>query len=360
MIRTRTAEILSVISQRPDITEIEVLVEGKKARALNYDNLTGPVQPGDRVVLNTTAVYKNLGTGGTHFVMANISRPEREAREEGHIMKMRYSPSQVKVLAVEEQESPYAEIISRTHSLDGIPVIVGSLHSMLAPAAASIHRVSKGRAKVAYVMTDGAALPLPLSKLVHQLKEKRLIHTTITCGHAFGGDMEAVTVYSALLAAKAVAGADIIIVAMGPGIVGTASQFGFTGVEQGEIVNAVNILGGRPIAIPRISFADKRKRHYGLSHHSRTALGKVALTPCRVALPLMSPEKTRLVRKQLQESGILNKHHVVEIDGTPGIMSLEEMDIKVTTMGRTVKDDPEFFLAAGAAGVLAAELGKIN
>jgi len=356
MIRTRTGEILTVISQKPGITEVEVMVDGAPARAINYDNLTGPVVPGDRVLLNTTAVSKDLGTGGNHFVMANISRPQREAREEGHIMKMRYSPSQVKVLSVEEQESPYAEVMSRALSLNGTPVIVGSLHSMLAPAAASIYGMNGGKARVAYVMTDGAALPLPLSKLVYELKQKELIHTTITCGHAFGGDLEAVTVYTALLAAKAVAKADIIIVAMGPGIVGTASQFGFTGVEQGEIINAVNILAGRPVAIPRISFADQRKRHYGLSHHTQTALGKVALTPCRVALPLMSPEKTKLVKEQLKRSGIAGKHHVVEIDGTPGLKYLKEKNIKIKTMGRAVEDDPEFFLAAAAAGMLACKL----
>lgn len=356
MIRTRTGKVLSVTSQKHGKTEIEVIVEGVKARALNYDRLTGPVRPDDHVLLNTTAVVKKLGTGGIHFVMANLSRPERDAQEKGHIMKMRYSPSQVKVLSVEEQESPYAEMMSRTNSLAGIPVIVGTLHSMLAPAAASVNGITGGEARVAYIMTDGAALPLPLSNLVHELKQKGLIHTTITCGHAFGGDLEAVTVYSALLAARAVAKADIIIVAMGPGIVGTASEFGFTGVEQGEIINAVNILNGQPVAIPRISFADERERHYGLSHHTRTALGKVALTPCRVPVPLMSPEKSELVWKQLKESGLAGKHRIVEIDGSAGLEFLYKKDIQVKTMGRSVDDDPEFFLAAAAAGILAAEL----
>lgn len=356
MIRTRTGKVITIKNKQQGITELEVEVDGLVARAVNYDDLTGPVQPGDRVLLNTTAVMQKLGTGGNHFVMANISRPEKDAREAGHIMKMRYSPSQVKVLSVEEQESPHAQIMSRAESLHATPVIVGTLHSMLAPAAASVFGITKGKAKVAYIMTDGAALPLPLSKLVQELKDKGLIHTTITCGHAFGGDIEAVTVYSALLAAKAVAGADIVIVAMGPGIVGTGSKFGFTGVEQGEIINAVNILNGRAVAIPRISFADKRERHRGLSHHTRTALGKVALCPCTVPLPPLEGEKGKMVWRQLQEAGIASIHQVVEMEDSPGLMVLKEKDINVKTMGRSVNDDPEFFRAAAAAGAYACRL----
>ncbi|MTI84133.1 MAG: DUF3866 family protein [Firmicutes bacterium] len=358
MISTKIGTVLSVQSTINGISELEVNIDGNSSRAINYDNLTGPAKPNDRVLLNTTAVVKKLGTGGNHFVMANMSRPERDAAVEGHIMKLRYSPSQVKVLAVEEQESPYFQIMSQAVSLQGTPVIVGTLHSMLAAAAAAIYGIKKGKARVAYVMTDGAALPLPLSKLVQELKQKDLIHTTITCGHAFGGDLEAVTVYSALLAARAVARADIIIVTMGPGIVGTASQFGFTGIEQGEIINAVNILGGQAVAIPRISFADQRERHFGLSHHSRTALGKVALTPCSVPIPvsLFAGNKKELVLKQLKESGISTKHQVLEVDSSPGLEVLREKEINVKTMGRSLSDDPQFFEATAAAGVLACKL----
>ena len=353
MIRIRVSEVISIIDVTSDVTEIEVLVDGLPARAINYNNITGQISSGDRVVLNTTAVSKKLGTGGVHFVMTNLSRPERDAREQGHIMKMRYSPFQVKVLAAEEQENPYADVISNTSSINGIPVVIGTLHSMLPLAAAAINMASGGKARGAYIMTDGAALPLALSKLVKKLKEKRLIHTTITCGHAFGGDLETVNIYTALLAAKAVARANIVIVAMGPGIVGTGTEFGFTGIEQGEIINAVNILGGKPVAIPRISFADKRERNYGLSHHSRTTLGKIALTPCTIPLPVMGKEKSELVRKQFKESGILHKHQIVEIDSSSVLNYMEEMGLRVKTMGRSVEQDREFFLAAAAAGLLA-------
>ncbi len=356
MIRIRTGKVVAVLARRPGLTEVLVGVEGREEQAVNYDQLTGPVKPGDTVVLNTTAVYKKLGTGGTHFIMANLANPVLDVSCAGHIMKARYTPAQVKVLAVEEEEHPGNQSFRKVDSLNGIPVIIASLHSMIAPAAAVIHKLTGGKARVVYLMTDGGALPLPLSRLVYELKEKGLLSSTITCGHAFGGDYEAVTVYSGLLAARGVAGADIIIAAMGPGIVGTGSIFGFTGVEQGELVNAVHVLEGQPVAVPRIGFADARERHRGLSHHTRTALGRVALASCTVPIPVLAQEKHALVWRQLQDSGILDRHRVVVVKDNPTLEVLKEYGLSVTTMGRGIDQDPEFFLAAGAAGVYAAGL----
>ncbi|AEG61252.1 DUF3866 family protein [Desulforamulus ruminis] len=355
MIRVRKAVVTEIASTRPGISEILVELEGEIQRAVSYDAVTGPVKVGDPVILNTTAVYKRLGTGGAHFVMANLSNTRLDVDQAGHIMKMRYSPCQVKTLAVEEPESPHYEVMQRTHRLDGAPVIIGTLHSMLAPAAAILRKLGQGRLRVAYLMTDGAALPLALSKLVFELKEKGLLQATVTCGHAFGGDYEAINVYTGLLACKAVARADVVIAAMGPGIVGSGSRYGFTGVEQGEIINAVNILGGRPVAIPRVSFADARERHKGISHHTRTALGSIALSKATVALPRLEPEKMELVLRQLEESGISRKHDVAVVGAEPVLDALEEYRVKVTTMGRGVQQDREFFLAAGAAGVYVAQ-----
>jgi hypothetical protein len=92
--------------------------------------------------------------------------------------------------------------------------------------------------KAAYVMTDGAALPMQFSQAVNWLKEQGIIHGTVTVGHAFGGELEAVNIYSGLLAAYEAFHPDVIIVTMGPGIVGTGTKWGFTGVEQGMVLNA--------------------------------------------------------------------------------------------------------------------------
>ncbi|RYD02528.1 hypothetical protein N752_24680 [Desulforamulus aquiferis] len=148
----------------------------------------------------------------------------------------------------------------------------------------------------------------------------------------------------------------MIIAAMGPGIVGSNSTFGFTGIEQAEMINAINLLGGKAVAIPRISFTDSRERHMGISHHSRTVLGKVALTKATVTLPKVEADKMQQLLKQCEDSGISSKHDIAVIDAEAALAALAEYDIKVTTMGRSVHQDREFFLAAGAAGVYVSSL----
>lgn len=355
MIRIRQGTVLEIISTSHGVTEIKVETEGKQQKVLNYDFMTGPVKPGDRVSLNTTAVQKELGSGGYHFVMANHNIENNDVPELGHIMKLRYTPSQVCCFSVEEELHPDRAKILDFTSLRKTPVIVGTLHSMLAPAAAGVKRGSGEKLRVVYVMTDGAALPVQISRTVAELKEKQLIDAVVTVGHAFGGDLEAVNIYSGLIAAKEVAGADVIIVTMGPGIVGTGTKYGFTGIEQGEIINAVNILGGKPIAIPRMSFVDPRERHIGISHHTMTVLEKIAITRCTVPIPKLEPIKENYVTKQLLKSGITAEHEVVVEDGEPALVYLMEKNIVVSTMGRTMAQDKEFFLAAGAAGVLASK-----
>ncbi|HDP69830.1 MAG TPA: DUF3866 family protein [Actinobacteria bacterium] len=354
MINFKEGLVIEIIKERKDLTEIKVKLEGDTFTAVNFTSLTGDISKGDKVVLNTTAVELGLGTGGKHFVLWNLSCHSIAAPEGGHIIKLRYTPLQIKVLSVEEKGSPYHEAMKNTN-LNGMPVIVGSLHSQLPAVAATIKHIDSST-RVAYVMTDGGALPIAFSELVSKLKNMNLIDATITIGHSFGGDYEAINIYGGLIAAKYVANADIAIVVMGPGILGTGTPLGFSGIEQGEIINAVNILNGQAIAIPRISFKDKRKRHFGLSHHTLTALSKIALTRCVVTLPEMAQEKMEIVRNQLKESGIMDKHQVEVEDNKETIFALKDFDLKVTTMGRTVADEPEFFKAAGCAGIYALKL----
>jgi len=204
------------------------------------------------------------------------------------------------------------------------------------------------------VMTDQAALPLAFSTLVPRLKEAGLLAATITVGQSFGGDYEAVNVYTGLLAARAVIGADVAIVAQGPGNVGTETEWGFGAIAQGDHLNAVGILGGIPIAVPRLSFADPRPRHRGISRQSLVTLGRVTRTESLVAIPEMEAEKLTYVQRQLEEEGILARHQVLVAKGELGLDLLSQRGIEVTTMGRTVAQDREFFLAAAAAGAIAA------
>ena len=355
MLSLRLATVVEITRRRPGLEEVVVEEDGRRAPARSYPQFAGPLEVGARVVINTTAGELELGTGGYHFVVGRLDGPAALSPAEGHIIKLRYTPLQFRVLAVEEEASPHREAIRECRDLGGRPVLLAPLHSLLAPAAAALKALTDNAARVAAVITDSAALPLALSDLAAALRERGLLDAAITTGQAFGGDFEAVNLFSGLLAARAVGQADFIIVAPGPGHVGTGTDYGFGGIEQGEAVNAVSVLGGQPVAIPRISFADPRPRHRGLSRQTAVALGQVALRPAVVAIPAMAPERAALVQQQLDESGISSRHRVVIRDGAIGVEALTRCDLDVASMGRSPDQDPERFWAAGAAAVIAKE-----
>ncbi len=342
MIRLRRGTVNRVLDGPPGALELEVEVEGAPARALAYPDLVGPVGPGDDVLLNTTAVSLGLGTGGLHFVVAVEGAGDTEAAGPGRTMKLRYTPQQV------------AEMEGAS-DLGGTPVVWVPLHSMLGPAAAGAR--AGGAERVVYVMTDGAALPAALSRLVARLRAAELLSSVVTSGQAFGGDLEAVNVFSGLLAARYAAGADVIVVGDGPGNTGTGTVWGATDIASAMSLNAAAILGGRPVAALRMSFSDPRERHREVSHHAITALSRVALQPVHIAVPVIDDEARReAVWRRLREARIEERHQLVEVTGQPALDLLAERGVEVESMGRTAADDPEFFLAAGAAGVLAGRM----
>lgn len=353
MIAIAEGKVTSIIRQVDGLQEILVEIPGQaESRAVNYPQFCGEVQVGDRVRLNTTAVNLGLGSGGFHLVIAILDRMvTQNLSGSGHIMKMRYTPLQMRVLAVEEEASPHREIMASADDIEGMAVLAATLHSQVAPLASVLG--ARGL-KTAYIMTDGAALPMAFSNTVRQLKTHGLLAGTITIGHAFGGDLEAVNIYSGLLAARHVLQADAVIVAMGPGIVGTGTRWGFTGIEQGQTVNAAAALGGWPVIVPRISFADARERHRGLSHHTLTVLTRVCQVPCLLPLPELEPAQQQVVQAQIRD-GIAGYHQVIWCDGTE-VLDAVPRDIKLSTMGRSAEQDREFFLACGAAARAAAEL----
>jgi len=349
--------VIKILGKYNNCTEILVSTGEGQFKAINYDRLTGEVREGDQVLLNTTAVDLRLGSGGVHFVVSvNDGLPDFDNKRDGHIMKLRYTPFQFSVLSAEEQKSPYHDVFDKADSIDNMPVIVGELHSMLLPAVFNIKRQNP-RIKVTYIMTDGGALPMDFSKSVSYLREKKLIEGTVTFGQAFGGSLETVNIYTALIAARCIQKADIAVVTMGPGITGTGTKFGFSGIEQGPIIDAVNTLGGRALFIPRISFADPRSRHYGISHHSITVLTRIAKTRAKVILPEMEPEKKKYIMNQIKESGIDKQHDVFVVEDVKSVEdNITYYEHEITTMGRDFSQDREFFLAAGAAGFAAVEL----
>ncbi len=344
--------VTAVLEQADDVQRVEVaLDDGSLGSAIVYPRVSGACAVSDRVLLNTTAVGLALGTGGVHFVVANTRIAQGVVLDEpsgGHIMKMRYSPAQIDVLSVEEQDSPHHDVMASADSLAGMPVACCGLHSQVPLVAAAIKQISPD-SRVAYLMTDDAAIPIALSEAVRASLQAGLIDTTITCGQSFGGEYEAITLHSGLLAAQHVVRADIAIVAIGPGVVGTATPFGHGGIAQGEALNAVLALGGTPIAVLRASSADQRSRHKGVSHHTLTALTRVVLGRVVVALPSLPDEFAEDVESALDDAGVWNVHRRVVMETGRGPQP-PMRGVEVRTMGRGIAEDPLFFACAFAAG----------
>ncbi|WP_127588726.1 DUF3866 family protein [Paenibacillus koleovorans] len=603
-IQLAAGTVKRIVLERDGWQELIVDVEREEECQAWHDcTAEGSVEPGDRVMLNVTAERLRLGSGGAHFVHHVIARGrtgmvaeacvesgleaeaeateatwgsvkigvEREAealaistaakrRESsdpagsvipagGHIMKLRYTPLQRSVLAVEEAASPHHELFRRRQQLDGMPVLIGELHSMLPIAAAWLmagddERTAGERAacerygglsgisistdygsntgssnsttgygsstgtsngttgygsntgtsngtigygsntgtsnsttgygsntgtsngttgygsstgtsngttgygsntgtcnsttgygsntgtsnsttgygsntgtsnsttgygsstgtsngttgygsntsasnsptgygsntgssstgsvnapkepqrskpRIAYVMSDGAALPLAYSRHAAALTACGWLCGTVTYGHAYGGSLEAVNKFTALLAARHVLRADIAIATMGPGIVGTGTRLGHTAAETAELVHAALALGGRPVLMPRLSFAEARERHRGLSAHTLTVLGELCLAPATLPLPAtgLRPEEREQLERQLADYALAEMHAIPHIAGIERAAIQERMaaySLPITTMGRSERDDPAFWAGVCAAAEFALSL----
>ena len=326
---------------------------GREVRALAYTDVVGEPVVGDEVLLNVTALDLDLGTGGYALVAGMPHRLPADPQGPGHLVKARYTPLQMTVLGVDEQESPHHDLLKDADDLASMPVVVADLHSSL-PAVIAGVRATAPAATVAYIATDGGALPLAFSRTVRGLCDAAWLVGTVTVGQTFGGDLEAVTVHNGLLAAKLVLGADIAVVTQGPGNLGTGTRWGFSGVAAGEALNAAAVLGGRPVATLRLSEADQRQRHYGISHHSLTAYGRVAAHPADLPIPELEGEFGGLVRQQASTLSPPHSLVSVPLDGLRA--ALDAAPVTLSTMGRGVDEDTAAFLSAAAAGRHAAML----
>jgi hypothetical protein len=249
--------VTAVVERHEGLVHLEV--DGEPCVA--YPPLTGPVALRDEVVVNTQARQLQLGSGGFDVLYLNLTRGLDLAPEPGaHVMLLPYSPLQAAVRHAEE-EGPLAE------SLDGMPVVCCSLHSQVVPVCAALAGM-----RVAYVQLGGGALPVALSDALRALRARGLVETAIGVAACFGGDVQCVTVASALGWAKA-QGHDAVVCSIGPGIVGTGTSFGHGGLAAADAANAASALGGRPVIAERTSEADERERHRGRrSHHTEAVL----------------------------------------------------------------------------------------
>ena len=332
-----------------------VSVDGAEVRALAYPALTGAPRVGDQVLLNVGALQRGLGTGGYAFVVAIPGRlpadPDRP--DTGHIVKSRYTPLQVMVSSVEEQGSPHHELLRDAGSVDGMPVVVADLHSALPAVLAGLF-AARPSCRAVYVMQDGGALPAWFSRTVAGLRDAGWLAATVTTGQSFGGDLEAVTVHSGLLAARHVAGADVAVVAQGPGNLGTGTRWGFSGVAAGEAVNAAAVLGGRPVASLRLSDADSRSRHQGVSHHSITAYGRSRSRRATSRCP-NSPSRSRRGWRPTSRRSPCGTGWYASL-WTASSQPCGRARCRCPRWAAGLDEDLAYFLAAAAAGRVAAGL----
>src|SRR6478609_8196531 len=365
MITWRNGTVSGTRREWPGAVELDVSVdgasaEGEQVRALAYPALTGRPRPGDRVLVNTTALDLGLGTGGYALVVALPDRLPPDSELAGHLIKARYSPLQACVLGADEQGSPHHDVLRDADDIGGMPVVVADLHSALPAVLAGIFasersgddrppaagQLQRAEPRVVYVMQDGGALPAWFSRTCAVLREAGWLAATVTTGQSFGGDLE--TVHTGLLAARHVLGADIAVIAQGPGNLGTGTRWGFSGVAAGDAVNAAAALGGRPVASLRISDADPRKRHHGVSHHSVTAYGRVALARADVVVPALAGEFGARVAAEAAQLG--SRHNLVTVPAEGLKEALRACPARLSTMGRGLDEDLAYFLAAAAAG----------
>jgi uncharacterized protein DUF3866 len=296
-----------------DGDQLTVEVDGEERPAVAYEELTGPNEVGDEVVVNVAARDLELGSGGFDIVHVNLTRGLAGKGIEGaHVMKLNYTPLQhaIDPVEAEELELPVDK-----------PVAVCFLHAQLPCVAWA----ARGRGRIGYVQTGGGALPGSHSRVVRELLDRDLLAGHVCAGPTFGGQHDAITTIGALHAGLTKLGWDAAIAGPGPGILGSATALGHGGMEALDSAHAALALGCRTILVPRMSSGDARARHWGVSHHTRTMLDLV-LKPVEVATP-----------------------------GDEDLAGYLESGLPATTMGRSAEEDPTFFMAALAGGRMLGE-----
>jgi hypothetical protein len=317
MLTLRRGRVTAVVARAEGLARLEV--DGVPCVA--YPRLTGPVALGDDVLVNVQARELELGSGGFDVLYANMTRGlDLPAEEAAHVMKLPYTPVQAAVRHAEE-----GRILPEI--LDGLHVVCCSLHSQVAPVCAG---VAAGR-RVAYVQVAGGALPVSLSDTVRELRARDLVATTVAVGACVDGEVQCVSIASALLWCVA-EGFDVVVVGIGPGVVGTGTSFGHGGVAAAAAAHVARALGGEPILAVRASESDARDRHRGLSHHVHDILRLAD----GVALPWP--------RGYDPPPGI--DVELVDVEGWQEACA----DLTLSHMGRGADEDALFFAAAFAAG----------
>ena len=277
------------------------------------------------MLVNTQARELGLGSGGFDVLHANLTRGLGLAPEPGaHVMTLPYTPLQAATRFAEE-DGVEAE------RLDGMPVVCCTLHSQVAPVAAALAGL-----RVAYVQVAGGALPVSLSDTVRELRSRGLVAESIAVAPCFDADLQCASV--------AVGAACRACARGGRGDRGRRPRdrrHRFRVRPRRGRARPRSRTSPRRSAASRCSRsacreADQRERHRGISHHTSAVLDAVLA-------------HGRLAGGGRQPPGWLEPRVEVDADGWREACA----GLPLAHMGRGPDDDPRFFEAAFAAGLLA-------
>jgi hypothetical protein len=314
---------------------------GVRRPAIADSALVGRAEVGDEVIINVQALDLGLGSGGFDIVHANLTRGlSGEGAEGAHVMKLNYTSLQHAVEPVERGQELALPLRK--------PVAVLALHGQLAPFAWAFAQGAPGRT-LGYVQTEGGALPASRSRTAADLRRRGLLVRHLSAGAAFGGEGEAITTAGALYAGLDDLDWDAAVCGPGPGIVGSGTALGHGGMFALDAAHAALALGARTVVVARMSSADSRARHRGVSHHTRSAL-ELLLAPTIVALPRREDIELQGVR----DCPRLARHDWRRFD--VDLAGFGASGLPAETMGRAIGEDPLFFEAALAGGAAMASL----
>jgi hypothetical protein len=366
MIKLRRATVLQAGPADGPEQGLTISLNGERRPAIADVGLLGPSQVGDELIVNVQARDLGLGSGGFDIVHVNLTRGlSGDGASGAHVMKLNYTSLQHAVEPLEDEQLrlPLEQ-----------PVAVLALHGQLAAVAWAFAQ-SNPDGRLGFVQTPGGALPGGHSRVVRMLRERGLLAGHITSGAAYGGgEGETITTAGALHHGLRTLGWDVAVCGPGPGIVGSSSPLGHGGMHALDSAHTATALGARTLVVARMSSADSRPRHRGISHHTLTVLD-LLLEPVTVALPagIRSPVGADL-RARLGtvfgSNSSENSRQQLELDvDRPARMARHDWRrapvdmpaylksaLPAETMGRVLLEDPLFFAAALAGGTVLADL----
>jgi hypothetical protein len=351
-----------VVAEQP----LTVEVGGERRAAWADVGLLGEMREGDEVVVNVAALDLGLGSGGFDVVHVNLTRGLEGGGGGGeHVMKLNYTSLQHPVEPLERplgsgsRDGEPGEAPTQAGGAAArrggatrvpVPVLVLPLHGHLAPAAWAAAQAAPGL-RLGYVQTGGGALPGSLSRDVAALRERDLLCGHVSAAPAYGGEHEALSVAGALDAAAHELGWEAVLAGPGPGIIGSETRLGHGGIAALDTAHAALALGLPTLLSPRLSSADPRERHRGVSHHTLTVL-RMLLAPVQVPIPASEPSQAaQLAEVTAQLATAAGWRH--KLRASPAdLAGYSASGLPARAMGRSLEDDPLFYAAPLAAGHL--------